>query len=98
MNSETGGILGVFGFLASMGGLIYTAINHKKIRCRCCGKELDMSVDIDETDAAKSTAKVKPVEPEIPIEEESAEQPDESEEEPELRHHKHSKVAPTDCP
>lgn len=97
MNSETGGILGVFGFLASMGGLIYTAINHKKIRCRCCGRDLDMSVDIDETDAAKSTAKVKPVEPEIPIEEESPE-PQESEEEPELRHHKHSKVAPTDCP
>jgi len=98
MNSETGGILGVFGFLASVGGLIYTAINHKKIRCRCCGKDLDMSVDIDETDAAKSTAKVKPAEPEIPIEEESAEQPEESEEQPELRHHKHSKVAPTDCP
>ena len=98
MNSETGGILGVFGFLASMGGLIYTAINHKKIRCRCCGKDLDMSVDIDETDAAKSTAKVKPAEPETSIEEESAEQPDESEEEPELRHHKHSKVAPTECP
>jgi len=88
----------VFGFLASVGGLIYTAINHKKIRCRCCGKDLDMSVDIDETDAAKSTAKVKPAEPEIPIEEESAEQPEESEEQPELRHHKHSKVAPTDCP
>lgn len=88
----------MFGFLASVGGLIYTAINHKKIRCRCCGKDLDMSVDIDETDAAKSTAKVKPAEPEIPIEEESAEQPEESEEQPELRHHKHSKVAPTDCP
>jgi len=99
MNSETGGILGVFGFLASMGGLIYTAINHKKIRCRCCGKDLDMSVDIDETDAAKKTAKVKPAEPETPVaetpEEESVE--DEPPEE-ETRHHKHSKVAPIDCP
>lgn len=99
MNSETGGILGVFGFLASMGGLIYTAINHKKIRCRCCGKDLDMSVDIDETDAAKKKAKVKPAEPKIAVEETpEAEQPEESEEEPELRHHKHSKVAPTEYP
>jgi len=102
MNSETGGILGVFGFLASMGGLIYTAINHKKIRCRCCGKDLDMSVDIDETDAAKKTAKVKPAEPETPVEETpEADQPEESEqseEEPELRHHKHSRAPPTDCP
>ena len=92
MNSETGGILGVFGFLASMAGLIYTAINHKKIRCRCCGKDLDMSVDIDETDAAKSKAKVKPAEPETPVEEMcEAEQPEESEEPVRI---KRSKVAP----
>lgn len=91
MNSETGGILGVFGFLASMCGLIYTAINHKKIRCRCCGKDLDMSVDIDETDAVKS--KVKPAEPETPVEETSeAEQPEEP-----VRN-KRSKVVPIESP
>jgi len=49
MNSETGGILGIFGFIVSMGGAIYAAINHKKIRCRCCGKDLDVSVDVDST-------------------------------------------------
>ena len=98
MNSETGGILGVFGFLASMGGLIYTAINHKKIRCRCCGKDLDMSVDIDETDAAKKTAKVKPAEPETPVAETPEEESVEDEPPEEPRHHKHSKVAPIDCP
>ena len=53
MNSDTGGILGVFGFLVSMAGVIYTAINHKKIRCRCCGKDLDMSVDVDTTEEIK---------------------------------------------
>ena len=91
--------MGVFGFLASMGGLIYTAINHKKIRCRCCGKDLDMSVDIDETDAAKKTAKVKPAEPETPVAETPEESVDEDEPpEEETRHHKHSKVAPIDCP
>ena len=96
MNSETGGILGVFGFLASMAGLIYTAINHKKIRCRCCGKDLDMSVDIDETAAVKSKAKVKPAEPETPVEETpEAEQPEESEEPVRI---KRSKVAPIQSP
>jgi hypothetical protein len=49
MNSETGGILGIFGFIISMGGAIYAAINHKKIRCRCCGRDLDVSVDVDST-------------------------------------------------
>lgn len=53
MNSDTGGILGVFGFIVSMAGVIYTAINHKKIRCRCCGKDLDMSVDVDTTEEIK---------------------------------------------
>lgn len=53
MNSDTGGILGVFGFLVSMAGVIYAAINHKKIRCRCCGKDLDMSVDVDTTEEIK---------------------------------------------
>ena len=50
MDSTTGGVLGIFGFLASLGGLIYTAINHKRIRCRCCGKDVDMSVDVDSTE------------------------------------------------
>jgi len=50
MDSTTGGVLGIFGFLASLGGLIYAAINHKRIRCRCCGKDIDMSVDVDSTE------------------------------------------------
>ena len=58
MNSDTGGILGVFGFIVSMAGVIYTAINHKKIRCRCCGKDLDMSVDVDTTEATWDIDKV----------------------------------------
>ena len=53
MDSNTGGILGIFAFLTSAAGLIYTAINHKRIRCRCCGKDLDMSVDVDPTDKPK---------------------------------------------
>ena len=57
MNSDTGGILGVFGFIVSMAGVIYTAINHKKIRCRCCGKDLDMSVDVDTTEEIKKKTK-----------------------------------------
>jgi hypothetical protein len=57
MDSNTGGILGIFAFLTSAAGLIYTAINHKRIRCRCCGKDLDMSVDVDPTDKPKPKPK-----------------------------------------
>ena len=57
MDSTTGGVLGILGFLISGGGAIYAAINHKKIRFKCCGKDIDMSVDIDET---KPKVKPKP--------------------------------------
>jgi hypothetical protein len=60
MDSNAANILGVFAFLTSSAGLIYAAVNHKRIRCRCCGKDLDMSVDVDPTDVPKA----KPVSPE----------------------------------
>jgi hypothetical protein len=55
MDSQTGGIFGIFGFLVSMAGVLYAAVNHKKIRCKCCGKNLDMSVDVDSTEALAET-------------------------------------------
>ena len=87
MDSNTGGILGIFAFLTSAAGLIYAAINHKRIRCRCCGKDLDMSVDVDPTDAAPKT--VKPPESSsadtAPVVEEEAEAETEEEEEEETQ-------------
>ena len=50
MDSTTAGGLGIFGILMSAGGLLYSAINHKKFRCHCCGKVLDASIDIDPTE------------------------------------------------
>jgi hypothetical protein len=50
MDSTTAGGLGIFGILISAGGIIYSAVNHKKFRCRCCGKVWDASIDIDPTE------------------------------------------------
>lgn len=86
MNSETGGILGVFGFLVSMGGAIYAAINHKKVRCRCCGKNLDMSVDVDSTEE-------KPKEEPETKQEEEEDIPDEDVE-VERKHYRKARVVP----
>jgi len=49
MDSTTGGTLGVFGFLISAVGIVYTAVNHKRLRCKCCGKDMDISVDVEPT-------------------------------------------------
>ena len=62
MDSNTSGALGILAFLVSAGGLVYTAINHKRIKCRCCGKDMDVSVDVDPTESAP-----KPEEEPIPI-------------------------------
>jgi hypothetical protein len=82
MDSTTSGVLGIMGFLISGAGAIYAAINHKKIRFHCCGKDLDVSVDIDETEVKpkkkkKKTAKVAP-----DAEEKEAEEEEEEEEVP----------------
>ena len=69
----------------SMGGAIYAAINHKKIRCKCCGKNLDMSVDVDST------------EPEKKDEPESKSEPKEDEDiEIERKHYRKTKIIPVE--
>jgi hypothetical protein len=65
MDSNAGGVLGIFGFLISAAGIVYTAINHKRLRCKCCGKDMDISVDVEPTtpkDVEKEEEEVKPVE------------------------------------
>jgi hypothetical protein len=53
MDSTTSGTLGILAVLVSVFGVLYTAINHKHIRMHCCGRTLEMSVDVDPTDSAK---------------------------------------------
>jgi hypothetical protein len=84
MDSTTGGVLGIFGFLASLAGLIYTAVNHKRIRCRCCGKDVDMSVDVDSTDTVKASIDP-PVANPPSVEPANQEEEEEEEEEPEVK-------------
>lgn len=39
------------GIMVALGVLyrIYMAVNHKHLRSRCCGRELDAAIDVDET-------------------------------------------------
>jgi len=50
---DTTNILGLVGFGLSVAGAVYTAVNHKRVRSRCCGKLFDMSVDVDNTTPVK---------------------------------------------
>jgi hypothetical protein len=51
----TGAALGGSGLVISIAGVIYSAINHKHIKSKCCGKEYDVSIDIGSTEDAKKT-------------------------------------------
>lgn len=44
--SQVGGVLGI---IITVIGVIYGAINHKRLRSTCCGRKVDISVDIDST-------------------------------------------------
>jgi hypothetical protein len=46
---DTTNILGIIGFGISLIGAIYTAVNHKRIRSKCCGKILEASLDVENT-------------------------------------------------
>ena len=49
---DTGAALGGTGLFISIAGIIYSAVNHKHIKSRCCGKVYDMAVDIGDTSKA----------------------------------------------
>ena len=49
---DTGAALGGTGLFISLVGIIYSAINHKHIRTKCCGREIEISLDIDSTETS----------------------------------------------
>ena len=50
---DTTNILGLSGFAVSVLGVIYAAINHKRVRSKCCGTVLEASLDVDNTTPVK---------------------------------------------
>lgn len=42
-------VLSISGVALSVTGIIYTAVNHKRIRSKCCGRVLEASIDVETT-------------------------------------------------
>jgi hypothetical protein len=47
MNSES--VVAYVSLALAIGGIVVGAVNHKKLRSRCCGAEKVLSLDIDNT-------------------------------------------------
>ena len=56
MSSDLGTIFGSGGLVISIISMIYAAINHKRIRAKCCGRSLDFEINIDSTEEGKDGA------------------------------------------
>lgn len=46
---DTSSIVGWSGLVISILGIIYSAVNHKHIRSNCCGRVIDFSIDVENT-------------------------------------------------
>ena len=53
MDSTSTTVIAYCGFITSTLGVIYVAINHKRIRSNCCGKKIEASFDIENTTPVK---------------------------------------------
>lgn len=49
MDSNTSSALAIGSIVISVAGSIVAFINHKRIRSNCCGKQAEMSIDIENT-------------------------------------------------
>ena len=48
---------GIGAFIVAILSLIYTVINHKRIRSNCCGYKMTASVDVEPTTPEKQVPK-----------------------------------------
>ena len=63
MDNTTSGALGLVALVISVGSTLLVAINHKRIRSKCCGRSIEASFDIENT----SPNAPKPIVPEITL-------------------------------
>ena len=61
--TETGSIFGFISFISSIIVIICTAINHKRIRSHCCGKNMEASLDVENTTPIKAVSSEPPIVP-----------------------------------
>jgi hypothetical protein len=53
---DSNSILSILAIVVSVMGSILAIINHKRVRSKCCGKELSTSLDIEDTTPPKDLA------------------------------------------
>lgn len=52
--SNVGGYLGI---IVTVGGIVFAAVNHKRLRSNCCGRKIDVSIDVEATNPSPTVDK-----------------------------------------
>lgn len=58
---DNGTIMGAIGMITAIIGAIIAAVNHKRLRSRCCGRQMDVAIDIENTTPPKANAPPPPI-------------------------------------
>ena len=53
MDGLTSDILSVVAIIVSVVGTVIGVVNHKRIRSKCCGRQVEASIDIENTTPPK---------------------------------------------
>jgi hypothetical protein len=62
-NYASGGIGAALMLALGVAYRIYTAVNHRRVRSTCCGKELSASIDVEDTTPAEKPPRINPMPP-----------------------------------
>lgn len=46
---DSTGILSIVAIITSVGGAVLALVNHTRVRSMCCGKKLEVSLDVEKT-------------------------------------------------
>ena len=49
MDANATAVVAIVGLVVSVGGSVLAVINHTRIRSMCCGRKLEVSLDVDKT-------------------------------------------------
>ena len=56
---DSSGIIAIISLVVATGGSVLAVINHTRIRSMCCGRKLEMSLDVDKTVPSPTELKIK---------------------------------------
>ena len=58
VSTQLGSYAGYISLAIAIGGMVIGAVNHRRIRSSCCGKEQSISLDIEATSPPKDAKNV----------------------------------------